>query len=215
MARTKTVEVGDVFGRLVVVRLYRERRVAGEGWRYLCDLRCECGEIRVSERGNLKSKSFNYECLRCSGNSSGIKRHGHSIPNGGSLEYKCYTRWQAMKRRCYSENDRRYHDYGGRGISVCDRWLESYENFLDDMGMPPDSTYQIDRIDNNGNYEPSNCQWVSRVTNGRNKRNNRIITANGESKTLVEWSEVTGIKRETISMRIKRGWSTEKSLGLV
>lgn len=214
MARTKSTNLGDRFGKLVVTRLWRERRESGEGWKYLCEMKCDCGGTRISERGQVQSGKFNGECLACSGNAGGKKTHGHSMSRKDKdpIGYSCYTRWQSMKRRCYKEYDSHYKNYGARGIQVCERWLNSYENFLEDMGFPPSQEYQIDRIDNDGDYEPSNCRWVSRTENSRNKSNNRMITANGETKTLSAWSESSGIKRETIAMRLNRGYSPEDAI---
>ena len=216
MARPKTTNIGDRLGKLTVVSLYRERRKSGDGWRYMCELECDCGGRRVVERGALHSASFNYECLNCSGNSGGRLAHGHSISRKDidPIGYACYTRWQAIKRRCFKEYDSRYSSYGGRGITMCKEWASSYEAFLNDMGLPPTIEHQIDRIDNDGDYEPSNCRWTTRVQNSRNKRNSKFITANGVTMTQAEWAEKTGIKREAIAMRIRRGWSAEKALGL-
>lgn len=176
---------------------------------------CDCGlnhfaSINNVERGIVK------HCQSCSSKkkSKEMITHGNSISfkDRDPLGYSAYTRWQAMKRRCYIKTSKRYDDYGGRGITICDRWLESYENFIEDMGLPADKSYQIDRTDNNGNYEPGNCQWVTRQENGRNKRNNHMLAAFGKNQTLVEWAKETGIKRETIAMRIRRGYSAEKAL---
>lgn len=176
---------------------------------------CDCGSVYDYEQCNIVSGNTK-RCKECSRSFKVKARttHGHSISNKDADPdgYNCYTRWQAMKRRCYLETDRRYSDYGGRGVKVCGRWLESYENFLEDMGLPPERSYQIDRIDNDGDYCPGNCRWVTNVQNARNKRSNKLITAFGETLTQAEWAERTGIKRETIAMRLKRGWAPELAL---
>lgn len=214
MSKVKLVNEGDIFGGMRVIQTGRERRKSGEGWKYFTKLLCNCGNVRTVETGNLKKPSFNPQCLSCSGNAGGKLKHGASMAyrDKDPEKYNCYTRWQSMKRRCYKEYDSRYVRYGGRGIKVCDRWLNSFENFLEDMGLPPNKDYQIDRINNDGNYEPSNCRWVSQKDNGRNKSNNRVIEAFGKSQTLSAWEEETGIKREAIAMRLNRGWKAEDAL---
>lgn len=206
--------VGQRVGSLVVERLYRERRESGEGWRYLADMRCDCGGLRVVERGNLSAKKFDARCSICSGNKGGKISHGNSISRKelDPIGYKCYYTWQAMKRRCGNPSDKRYSRYGGRGISVCQQWLDSYEQFKMDMGLPPSTDHQIDRIDNNGNYCPENCRWVSRTENARNKSNNHTLTAFGETLTLSEWSTKTGLTRESIAARLNRGYVPEDAL---
>jgi len=196
--------IGDKFHNLTIVELTTGTRSNGKD-KYLAICQCDCGEFTEVERHNLKSGNTRW-CKICSSKSKSkrFKKHGNSIsrkeinPEG----YRSYYTWQAMKRRCFNKKDKRYSDYGGRGISVCDSWLESYENFLDDMGYAPTDDHQIDRIDNNGDYEPSNCRWVTRTENARNKRSNRIITAFGKTQTLVEWEEETGINAPTIRRRI-------------
>lgn len=214
MSKVKLVNEGDTFGAMVVIETGRERRKSGEGWKYFTRLLCECGRVREVETGNLKKPSFNPQCLSCSGNAGGKLKHGASMAykDKNPEKHNCYTRWQSMKRRCYKERDSHYARYGGRGIKVCDRWLNSFENFFDDMGLPPSKNYQIDRIDNDGDYEPSNCRWVSREDNARNKSNNRMIEAFGKTQTLSAWEVEVGIKRETIAMRLGRGWSAEDAL---
>lgn len=131
------------------------------------------------------------------------------------LTYKIpeYGIWAAIKRRCHNPNALDYPRYGGRGITVCDRWKDSFETFLADMGRRPSNTHQIDRIDNQGPYSPENCRWISAKENSRNRRSNTLLTYKGETKTLAEWSEICNIKPATICMRLYRSkWSIEKTL---
>lgn len=207
-------EVGCKFGRLTILSVYEESR-DGFRKRYMASCRCDCGNEVACEKYNLSTGNTT-QCKPCAVAARGQakKAHGHSMAykDKNPLGYSCYTRWQAIKRRCYSHSDSGYADYGGRGITVCQSWLDSYENFLADMGLPPTKDHQIDRVNNHGNYEPGNCRWVSRTENSRNRRNNRLISAFGKSQTLSQWEAETGIKRETIAMRITRGYSPEDAL---
>lgn len=123
-----------------------------------------------------------------------------------------YSVWRDMRNRCYNENTDRYDIYGGRGITVCDRWRTSFDAFLEDMGPRPSEEHSIDRIDVNGNYEPANCRWATRKEQGRNRRDNRLLTWSNETKTLSAWSEETGIEPDTITERLRRGWTIEATL---
>jgi len=116
-----------------------------------------------------------------------------------------------MIRRCYNEEHVKYASYGGRGIRVCKRWLESFDSFLEDMGVPAaDKT--LDRRDNNKNYTPSNCRWASRKQQARNTRANRLITIDGETRCLTEWCEIRGIPISTVYARLHAGWSETDAL---
>lgn len=126
-------------------------------------------------------------------------KHGHNKASERSAEYRA---WTHLKSRCYDMNDKSYNDYGGRGIKVCDEWLHSFQLFLRDMGRKPSIEYSIDRINTNGNYEPQNCRWGTPHEQANNKRNNVLITFNGETKTLNEWSRSIGVERRTISRRL-------------
>jgi hypothetical protein len=117
-----------------------------------------------------------------------------------------------MKQRCYAPSHVSYPHYGGRGIRVCERWLKSFKNFLADMGPKPGHEYSLDRIDNDGNYEPGNVRWATRIEQCRNKRANRLLSHDGRTKTLAEWAEVTGVKAVTLSSRIRDGWSVGAAL---
>ncbi len=124
-----------------------------------------------------------------------------------------YNSWRGMIERCENENHRGYNDYGGRGIKVCQRWRNSFSTFLSDMGPKPDRSYTIERRKNHEGYAPGNCFWASRKVQARNKRNNRLITAHGVTRTLAEWSEMTGVSFSTIVTRIDRnGLSAEEAL---
>lgn len=176
---------------------------------------CGCGNTHTATLNNV-IRGIVKMCRHCSSirKSSLKKTHGYSDARKklDPLGYKAYYTWQAMKRRCYYEKDKRFKDYGGRGIKICDRWVTSFENFLEDMGKPSDFDMSIDRINTDGNYEPSNCRWVTMHDQASNKRTNRNINAFGKTQTLNAWAEETGIKRETIAYRLNAGWEAEKAL---
>ncbi len=117
-----------------------------------------------------------------------------------------YTAWTNMRHRCTSPNWPRFAAYGGRGIRVCERW-SSYAAFLADMGRRPSPKHSLDRIDNNGNYEPGNCRWATRSQQARNMRSNHFVVIDGESATLMEWAERSGLDVGCIKGRLKRGLS--------
>ena len=123
-----------------------------------------------------------------------------------------YETWKGMKKRCYNDNSEYYHRYGGRGISVCDEWINDFEVFFSDMGERPDNSYSIDRIDNDGNYTPENCRWASRQQQARNKSESDLTLYNGESKTLIEWCEDLNLNYRTVKSRLKTGWSVHDAL---
>lgn len=183
--------IGQTFGRLTVFgRAPRRKNHAY----WLC--RCACGrekEVYGSDLRHGKTKSCG--CL--------ARKHGES-------KSPTYLSWVGMRRRCIREDRPHWGDYGGRGIRICDRW-ESYENFVADMGERP-AGCTLDRIDNDGDYEPSNCRWATPSEQSRNRRSNRPITVDGETRTIVEWSELSGVHRSTIWRRLKRGWAPREAV---
>lgn len=123
-----------------------------------------------------------------------------------------YVCWFSMKARCYNPRTINYADYGGRGITVCQRWRESFANFLADMGQRPADGMELDRKDNNGNYTPANCRWVTAKVNARNRRSNRMLTYRGETHTMAEWAEIAGLPQRILKARMKLGWSVEEAI---
>lgn len=121
-----------------------------------------------------------------------------------SPKTKEYAVWASMRNRCNNPNNHAYENYGGRGISVCERW-STYLNFLEDMGRRPTSKHSLDRVDNNGDYSKENCKWATRVEQENNKRSNAIICIDGECQTASNWSRVSGIQSGTILKRLSEG----------
>ena len=196
---------GRIFGRLTVLCFAGRNKSKNRTW--LC--RCECGtELPISSSNLLSGASESCGCLKMEALIKRNTKHGQSKRVGESREHAV---WCGMRQRCTNPKSRNWNDYGGRGIRVCERW-DSFTNFLADMGPCPDE-YTIERKDNNGNYEPSNCIWATRKVQARNKRNVRLYEFNGESRSIHEWSEITGIHVETLRNRLKRyKWSIEKAL---
>ncbi len=134
-------------------------------------------------------------------------KHGMARKGNRSREYRS---WGTMLSRCRNKNVPEYPRYGGSGIQVCERWSK-FENFLSDMGIRPSGT-SLDRIDNRGNYEPSNCRWATRRQQSRNTKQNVIIRQDDETHCLLEWSEILDVHINTLYKRIHKGWSVERIL---
>lgn len=116
-----------------------------------------------------------------------------------------YCAWVNIRHRCTNPKHAAYPKYGGRGITVCKTWLDSFDNFFADMGPKPNAKMSIDRIDNNGNYEPSNCRWATRLQQQLNRSVTRLITINGKTQSLSEWAKETGLNTTTLHSRLKVG----------
>lgn len=188
--------VGVRFGRFVVTDL-----VFREGRSY-CVCRCDCGNIKDVRAARLKSgKSTSCGCFRTQRIKETKLIHGHS-------RTPTYGVWKSMKSRCCDINNKRY---GGRGIRVCDRW-QSFEAFFEDMGERPSADHSIDRINNDGDYEPGNCRWAIESVQKRNTSRNRLLTVNGQTLAIVDWAKRVGISAPAIVGRLNRGWPLEKAL---
>lgn len=198
--RPKHNFVGETIGEFRV-----ESYAMGGIWRCLCS----CGNERLISSTDLAKRRWkSCGCRRAEHVSKSKRRHAHSLANGATPTYRS---WASMLSRCRDQKNARYYRYGGRGITVCDRW-HSFDNFLADMGERPEGM-TLDRRENDGNYEPENCRWATAIEQGRSSYQARMVTAFGQTLMLAEWSRRTGIKRETIARRLNAGWPPERALG--
>lgn len=197
--------VGKRFKRLVVLERHPERNNLDKV-QWVC--RCDCGNEVITYTGALTS--HNTKSCGCwkleTSSANGKARKTHGLTK--TPEYKT---WSAMKERCYKEDSCNYFNYGGRGIKVCDRWLESFENFLADMGFRPGPEFSLDREDNDGHYEPGNCRWATIETQSNNRRTNEYYEFEGEQLTLSQIARKLKMSRATLEARIKRGMSPEEA----
>lgn len=197
----------EKYGRWTPIRIPDERASNGD---VLVLCRCDCGAEKMIRRYALLAHGTNScGCLR-----SEVARsrttHGHARKNKVSNEF---TIWAGMIQRCTDPKSTRWDIYGGRGITVCEKWMLSFADFLADMGKRPSLKHSLDRYPNkDGNYEPGNVRWATASQQARNTRANRIIKFNGASMCAVEWSEIIGIPASTICLRLRRGWSIENAL---
>lgn len=172
---------GVRFGKWTVIEPTRIYHSGRNYLRWKC--RCDCGNERVVSKAHLE-KGLSTSC-RCSHSTQG------RLVNRFKSEYDA---WKDAKKRCYDPNANGYAYYGGRGISMCSRWLGSFQNFFSDMGPKPSRAHSLDRKNPNGNYEPENCRWVTRLIQGQNTRSAVVVSAGGHSKCLREWTRYLGIK---------------------
>ena len=198
--------VGHVFGRLTVVARVGTTPSGSATW--LCA--CSCGNETTVSRDHLRS-GCTHSCGCFYRDTRGEQNRKH-----GLAESPTYTSWYCMIHRCTNAHDIAFDRYGGRGIKVCARWLgtSGLENFFADMGPRPSLSHSIDRYPNNdGNYERGNCRWATRKQQARNRRSNRLITAFGQTRSLVEWAHEVEVARTTIAQRIDDlGWTPEDAL---
>lgn len=200
------ISVGNRFGRLLVKSLGLKRSGFAVA---LCQ--CDCGKVSFPTVYQLIRNDYptvSCGCLqkeRASKIATSLRTHGLT----NSPEYRA---WRAMKSRCYNSRVKYYRHYGGRGITVCDRWLNSFEAFLEDMGSRPAPSMSLDRIDVNGNYEPSNCRWATPKQQSNNQRKTLYCTYQGRRMTLKQLAQLLGINYSTLHCRLYRyGLSLERA----
>lgn len=180
--------------------LLKKGQPSGAHSKWIC--KCDCGNRKSVFSTNLKrqlSTSCGCATLEAS------RTHQMS-------QDRLYRVWNAMIGRCHRPSDRGYKNYGARGIYVCERWRNSFEAFLEDMGYRPFTEAQLERVDNDGPYSPDNCIWATKEVQCRNTRRTVFLKHDGRCHRLDEWSEITGICVGTIRSRLQRGWSVEKTL---
>lgn len=184
--------LGCRFGRLVVLAPgipVREGKAGQLRKRWLC--RCDCGAEKLIRESGLKSgNTKSCGCLKRDPLYSGRFKHGQSQGKGENTRE--YRSWQHAKTRCFNQKDSKYADYGGRGITMCDRWADSFEAFFADMGVCP-TGFTLDRKDTNGHYEPGNCRWASAETQAQNRRNNVQVVYEGQVFVLTELARQLGL----------------------
>lgn len=191
---------GQRFGRLIALR--SEGKDRHGHWIWCCA--CDCGTSVSIVRGSLINRLT--QSCGCLHRELLIERQ----TTHGMSQSSTFNIWADMRQRCQNPNDARYEDYGGRGITVCDRW-EAFSNFLADMGERPEGL-TLDRRDNSGPYEAKNCRWVSIDVQANNKRNNVIVIVNEVAMTVAQAARATGLKPNTIQRRLSLGWSARDAV---
>lgn len=192
------LHVGQRFGRLTLVKQTRPGPYGHLRW----NCKCDCGREAVVLQSCLRRERSTSSCGCLI--SEAITKHGMY----GTPEYKA---WAAIVQRCRNSKDKRYKNYGGRGIGVCDHWLR-FQNFFQDVGLRPTPKHSIERKDNNAGYEPGNVTWDTKTVQSRNTRSNRCLTYRGETRTLSEWAEITGLSAQTIGTRLRLGFPVDLAL---
>jgi hypothetical protein len=201
---------GNRYGRLLVLS-EAETRCDPGGKRYRCwRCRCDCGQEAVVRQQCLRNGATrSCGCLLRESQAVNMRKRPFIHGKWKTPEFRI---WGAMLERCQRPNHRYFHRYGGRGITVCDRWRYSFQAFLDDMGERPSPQHSLNRIDNDGNYEPGNVRWALSTEQNRNRSDNHFVTFQGETLCLTDWARRVGIGKATLRRRIMAGWSVERAL---
>lgn len=199
--------VGKKFGRLTVVSEAEKRYTKGGHSKRMWNCACDCGNKKILPTRNLTSgNTKSCGCYKKDRNVEHFTTHGMT-------KTRLYSIWISMKDRCYRETVLQYKDYGGRGITVCDEWLNDFQSFYDwAIANGYKENLTIERKNVNGNYCPENCCWITKAEQSRNKTNCHYITYKGETKTLSEWSRELGIDRECVRNQEKKLGSGEKAI---
>ncbi|MBO3398543.1 hypothetical protein JJB71_13440 [Clostridium perfringens] len=198
--------IGKRFGKLKVVKQSHSKN-----YRRYWECECDCGNKTIVTTSRLKNgHTKSCGCLSKEVTTKRNTKHG-------KRNTRIYEIWAGMKKRCLNKKSISYKNYGGRGVSICEEWKNSFEKFYNwAINNGYNENLTIDRIDVNGNYEPNNCRWCTKKEQSNNKRNNRYITINKETKTLSEWANYYKIKSKVVENRINRyKWSIEEALEIV
>lgn len=194
---------GQRFGRLFIVSFAGRDKHTHAKW----NVRCDCGnDVTVLQDNLRRGTTTSCGCLSSELKAARLRTHGQT-------ETPEFEIWSGMITRCTNPNHKSFSDYGQRGISVCDRWL-NFEHFLSDMGPRPTTKHSIERKDNEAGYQPSNCKWATKTEQMRNRRNSVFVELNGTRRLLVEVCDETGISYKTARQRLSRGWTAERAFNL-
>lgn len=203
------IELGKKYGLLTPWQFVSAKSgQSGARLRVICS--CECGgttEVRADAVGIRRGKPIGCGCRR------GLTATGNpNLRTHGQTGEKVYHVWKGIKARCHGNpNDRTYKRYGARGITVCDRWRQSFEAFYADVGDPP-AGCTLDRIDNDGDYRPENCRWATYAQQSRNSSRAINLTYMGRTMCLTDWAEEAGLSRHTFTARLESGWTLERAI---
>ena len=201
------------YGRLTVIKRAEDRVSPAGKHRVMWTCQCECGRIKDISADNLKGgKTLSCGCLQ-------KQRVQETIGKHGDTDSRLYNVWSAIKRRCYKDYEPKFSRYGGRGIKMCDEWRDDYTAFME-WSLANGYRYDmqrgectLDRINNDGDYSPDNCRWVSLKKQANNRATNRYITFNGETHTIAEWADIVHIPYERLYQRItKYGYEFERAI---
>jgi hypothetical protein len=195
--RGKIIPAGSVFGMLAVVRKVEGPR---RGSFYECS--CACGGSTVAYGAHLRNGSR----VSCGCVVGGHKNRRHGLSHAPE-----YRAWENARARCRNPRNHKFPLYGGRGIQMCDRWAESFDAFIADMGRRPGPEYSLDRIDGHKGYEPGNCRWATIVQQNNNRSMNRHIVVDGQRMTVAQAARTTGVNQATLLSRLDRGLSAEEA----
>lgn len=192
---------GQRFGRLLVIR--RQGTLSHPKW--VC--KCDCGrETEASYTCLTKGDTKSCGCLRQE--TAAKLGRTRALPMRGTAEYRT---WVRLKGRCYNPSHQDFNDYGGRGITVSQVWLDSFDTFLLDMGLRPEGA-SIDRVDVNGNYEAGNCRWAQPDVQANNRRTSRFVEFSGRRMTVAQWASTVGVSKECLLARLNAGWPVQRAL---
>lgn len=201
MSRKINILVGSKFSMLLVIGITKNHR-GSRAWRCLCDCGNEC---IVDAHSLVSGKSKSCGCYKLGMLRSSSKRHNMSGTRTHNI-------WRGIIKRCTNPRCPAYKSYGGRGINICERW-KIFENFLADMGEVPSDLHSIERVNNDGNYEPNNCKWIPKSQQGLNTRRTRRITIDGRTQPLSEWCKEINVNYRLVLDRIaKLGWEPKRAL---
>lgn len=196
---------GETFGKITIISYEGKDHKGNTYWNCVCS----CGN-KMTIRGECVKSGRTVSCGKGKCSPKHKEPENRKATGKTSPHNYTYRSWNSMMKRCYSRNSNRFHSHGGRGIVVCDRW-HTFSNFVEDMGERPQGL-SIDRINNNGNYEPGNCRWATPKEQARNTRRSIMIEYDGQTKSLPEWCEILGLNYKSILARVENGWNHKEAL---
>lgn len=206
MSRIVKNFTGHRFGRLTAMSESGRHKNGRVLWECLCD----CGNtVNIASNNLHGGNSKSCGCLK---KESSTERGKKLLTTHGLSKTPEYGAWKNIIQRCNNPNDQSYSNYGERGIKICDRWLNSFENFYTDLGPRPTDAHSVDRINNNGHYEPGNCKWSTMDEQSNNKRNNHIVTYRDKEYTLANLAKEHNLKDSIVRDRLRLGWTIENTI---